>query len=210
MSLGTKLDNLHAVVNVNHEKWDEGEELNSDDCMSLGLACDELTCELRKEIGKLERKKAEECKARWIPKVGDVVRIAKTVERYPHVLVRPGTDATGTVTQIEGDMKSPHGTEIYVQLDRYNPGLDEWDNCIIWGPDYYNDFWEDCELFPSGHPYVFRRILSAVREADLLVGQAFASAFPEAESGDESVEDKQRLHSALLSNASSWVKANLP
>jgi hypothetical protein len=70
---------------------------------------------------------------------GTRVRFTQPVDRYPHVAVSRGE--TGTVTLADPEM-------VAVRLDRYDPGLDEWDNEVHFYPPYAaeGDDWDyrDC------------------------------------------------------------------
>jgi hypothetical protein len=59
------------------------------------------------------------------PPVGTRVRVRRIVERFPHALIEPG--ATGTVVTSDEHVYA-------VRLDRYEPGLKEWDNELHWYP----------------------------------------------------------------------------
>lgn len=69
-----------------------------------------------------------------LPAPGTKVRFIGDVERYPHARVDAGE--TGTFVEFDGE-------SAWVKLDRYDEGLDEWDNCIQWWEDSLADILVD-------------------------------------------------------------------
>jgi hypothetical protein len=58
-------------------------------------------------------------------RVGDRIRLRRSVDRYPNFIVKEGT---GTVTEVTK-------YQIAAKMDAHIPNAKEWDNCIIWSAD---------------------------------------------------------------------------
>lgn len=66
-------------------------------------------------------------------RVGDRIRLTVDVDRYPHCIISKGN--TGTITE-SGEY------QIAVELDRYHPDLEHWDNALLWTDEqleYYSE-----------------------------------------------------------------------
>lgn len=60
---------------------------------------------------------------RQAPKVGDRIRLAHDVDRYPHFVAPKGS--TGEVVIVDGDT-------ICARMDEHIPGCEDWDNEVVW------------------------------------------------------------------------------
>ena len=83
-----------------------------------------------------------------MPIAGTRVTFVRAVDRYPHARVEIGERGTVAEALTDGQGRT---TMIAVTLDRHVPGLDEWDNAILWDREMENldDFFQDCTEDPQ-------------------------------------------------------------
>jgi hypothetical protein len=76
------------------------------------------------------------------PIIGRRVQFTRNVDRYPHALIQAGE--AGTVVTATDET-------IGVRLDQHVPGLDEWNNEVLFTKDMetYDEFGEACTILEA-------------------------------------------------------------
>jgi hypothetical protein len=138
---------------------------------------------------------------------GARVSLTRDTDRYPHFLAPAG--ATGTVAEVDAEC-------VWVHMDDFLPGAEEWGNRIQWHRDdgypTTDDPREvaapDLTLLAPATPEA--RLDAAIDAAQRAFWAALAAAYPEIRTGDLSPDVDLMFSAASTEAAREWVAGNLP